>query len=160
MVREATYADTQAILALLDEGYHRSKYKEYTLDTEVARQLIHGALQRTKVRGEGGTCVYVYENRVVLGVMVGILDRIYHVAKELMATDLFFYVSKDCSNPRAFVGLLRAFENWAWGNSKVKKIDLGVTNIIGDPSRLGIFYKRNGYIESGLMFEKFRAESF
>lgn len=160
MVRAATYADAPAIMALLDEGYRRSKYREFTLDVPIARNLIVGAIQRTEVKGEGGTCVLVYGEHEIFGVMVGIIDRIYHVAKELCATDLFFYVSKQCPSPRAFVELLRAFEDWAWSNPKVAKIDLGVTDIIGDPARLGLFYKNRGYINAGFMYEKFRAEPF
>jgi hypothetical protein len=159
-VRTATLADVGAILGLLDEGYHRSKYREYTFDKVEARQLINGAVQRIGVKGEGGCCVFVWDDGGVRGTLIGVLDRIYHVAKEMMATDLFFYVSKDLTSPKAFRELVKSFEEWAWANPKVKKIDLGVTDIIGEPEKLGVFYKRIGYNQSGLLFEKFRQETF
>lgn len=160
MVREAKFADIPVLLALLEEGHKIGKYKDYNIDISTAKQVFMGVLQRTTVKGEGGTCAFVYDDDGVQGFIIGITERIYHIAKEFMATDIFFYIAKEYNDPLAFRMLLKSFEEWAWSIPRVKKIDLGITNIIGDPHRLAIIYRRFGYVDSGLMVEKYRKESF
>lgn len=160
MIREGKFVDIPVIMALIEEGHRIGKYAEYSIDKNECKQILMAALQRTTVKGEGGTCVFVYDDDGVQGFIIGITERIYHIAKEFMATDIFFYIAKEYNDPLAFRLLLKSFEEWSWGNPRVKKIDLGVTNVIGDPRRLAVIYKRFGYSESGLMVEKFRPESF
>lgn len=159
-VRDGKFVDIPVLMALLEEGHANSKYTDFTIDKNECKQILMGALQRTQVKGEGGTCVFVYDDDGIQGFIIGITERIYHIAKEFMATDIFFYIAKEYNDPMAFRLLLKEFEQWAWSNPRVKKIDLGVTNIIGEPRRLAVVYKRFGYSESGLMVEKYRPETF
>lgn len=159
-VRDAEFSDVAIILELLEEGKEAGSYRDYHIDMNVAKQLIFGTLQRTKVKGDGGTCVFVWDDDGVQGVLIGVTERIYHIGKEFRATDIFFYITQSYNDPDAFRSLLKEFERWAWSNSRVRKIDLGVTNVFGDPERLARIYERFGYNRSGVMLEKHRPEPF
>lgn len=160
MVRSGEYTDVPIIMELISEAHEFSKYKDLTIDKDVLKLLILGAIQRMNVKGEGGTCVYVYDDDGVHGFIIGVTERIYHVAKEFRASDIFFYVTESYNDPLAFRMLLKSFEEWAWSNKRVKKIDIGITDIIGEPRRLAAVLSRFGYNECGLMVEKYRPEVF
>lgn len=160
MVRDAEFSDAKMIMELLYEGHRNSKLRDFRIDMNVARQTILSALQRSKVKGDGGMCVFVWDDYGVQGVIIGVMERIYHIAKEFRTTDIFFYISRSYKDPMAFRSLLKAFEDWSWSNSRVKKIDLGVTDLFGDPRRLSRIYERFGYNESGVMLEKYKPEGF
>lgn len=158
-MRDGKFADIPVLLSLLEEGREIGKYRKYEIDMEAAKQILMGALQRTQVRGEGGTCVHVWDDDGVQGFIIGVTERVYHIAKQFMASDLFFYVAKEYNDPLAFRMLLKSFEEWAWSNPRVKQINLGATDAVGDPRRLLVIYQRFGYTSSGSMVEKCRPET-
>jgi hypothetical protein len=160
LVREAEYRDVPIMASLLEEAHMVGSYKDYPLEGGAISQLLFATLQRTSVRGEGGTCLYVWDDDGVQGLIIGVMERIYHVAKDFRATDLFFYIARAYNDPVAFRMLLKSFEEWAWSHKRVKRIDLGITDIIGDPKRLAVIYRRFGYNECGVMLNKFRPENF
>ena len=159
-IREAEYKDIPIMVSLLEEAHRVGTYREYALEKGAINQLLSGVLQRTSVNGDGGTCAFVWEDDGVQGLLLGVRERIYHVSKDFRATDIFFYIAKEYNDSLAFRLLLRAFEEWAWKHPRVKRIDLGITDIISDPKRLALIYKRFGYNEYGVMVGKHRAEPF
>lgn len=154
-LRETRYVDVPLIYKLIEEGHKRSKYKDFNIDVAETKQLLISAIQRMTVKGAGGTCSYVLENKDgIYGFIIGVTERIYHISTDLYATDLFLYISPTFVTVRNLNLLFLAFEGWALENKKVKFIKLGVTDIIDDYNRLGKFYKRKGYRQIGLMFER------
>lgn len=156
MIRPAKFADIPRLMELLHEMRERSKYaNKDEIDLAAAKQLLVGSLQRATGKGPGATCAFVAENDGhIEGFIVGVLDRVYHIGKRLWATDLFFYTTKQ-AGPRDFERLFDAFEEWAMGNPKVIEIHPGVSDAINsDPTRLGRFYRRRGYAQDGLMFQR------
>lgn len=152
-VREAKFVDVPTLVMLILEAHERSKYAEMCrVDAGEARQLFMSALQRTTVKGPSGSCVFVSENgEKIDGLILGVLEPIYHVGDKFMATDLFFYVAEKAGHS-AFARLLSAFETWARANPKVIEIKLGVTDVLGDTTPVERFYERRGYQRCGAMF--------
>lgn len=160
MVREGERKDIPIITSLLEEAHQVGEYKEYEVERIAIMQLVNGILDRKTVRGENGTCALVWDDDGVQGFILGIRERIYHVSKDFRATDIFFYIAREYNDPLAFIMLLKGFEEWALSHPRVKRIDLGITNIIGDPRRLAVIYRRYGYTECGIMLTKPRPEHF
>lgn len=154
-LRDAKFSDIPFIYGLIEEGHKRSKYKDFIIDVGETKQLLLQAIQRMTVNGPGGTCAYVLCNdELIEGFLIGVTERIYHISTSLYATDLFFYLSPDITTIKNMLMIFDAFEAWAVKNKKVKFIKLGVTDIIDDYNRLGKFYKRKGYRQIGIMFER------
>lgn len=155
-IRAAKFADIPRLVDLMTEMHMRSCYVgRDEVDVAEAKQLCLGMIQRVTVKGPGGACAFAAEkdDGTVEGFILGMTERVYHIGCNLMATDVFFYVSER-AGPRDFIHLFDAFESWAEANPRVIEIRPGVTDAIDAPERLAKFYERRGYRRSGLMFEK------
>ena len=116
MARTAKFGDIPRIAELLEQGAQRSKYRgRASFDVTVAKALLVNAIQRHGAVGVGGTCVFVTEHDGMIdGVIVGVLDRVYHVFDKLSAADLVFYVAPDGS-AKSWGRLIDAFNEWVDG---------------------------------------------
>lgn len=156
-IRGARFSDIPRLLELMAEGHRRSRYAQVcAMSRDAAKQLLMGALQRTEVKGPGGTLVHVAEaGSTVEGFIIGVTDRVYHVGEALSATDLLFYVSARAGR-LDFVRLFEAFEAWALANPRVIEIRPGITDIVdGDAAaKLGSLYERRGYQRCGAIYQR------
>lgn len=120
----------------------------------VVKALLVNCMQRHGAPGVGGTCMFVSENDDVIdGMIVGVLDRVYQLFDKLSAADLFFYVAPGGS-PTSAGGLIDAFIEWAEGIDDVIEIRLGATDIIQDYQRVGALYRRKGFTQTGVIYER------
>lgn len=146
--RPAQCVDIPAILSLAQEQWARSAYAGTPVEIDVAtfkKMAVNGITRHGRI-GQNGMAVFVSEHdgRVV-GVIVGILDRIYGVATHLQATDLLFAVAPDAPKTAA-LGLLRAFDEWWQQDESVYEVVNGDTGITGaDAGRLFAAFGREKY---------------
>jgi len=149
-VRTAKFTDIPAILSMLEEMYEKSVYKgRDEIEPREARRLITTSLQRHGQMGPGGACVFVCgPEGAANGFIIGILDRIYHIGKKLMATDLYWYASDDASRKDA-IALFDTYCVWADTNPRVLEIKPGATDAVGDYRRTEIIFKRKGFRQCG-----------
>lgn len=152
MIRAGKYADIIRLTELIVEMHEKSVYAEKTiLKKDLFKNICSSALSQKGRRA----CLYVSENNegVIEGFIVGMVDRIYGVTKELYATDLFFYMSERSSSKDA-IGLILLFRRWAESVKGVIEIRLGITGAIGGWKRLQKIYERLGYKQDGVMMVK------
>lgn len=154
-VRAARFVDIPAMIQVLGDAYARSIYAgKTTFDGEGTRQILARALHRHGHQNNGGSLIMVSEkDEQVEGLMIGILDQVYPVLKDLMVTDLLFVFSER-ADPRDAREMIRQLIAWGEQNPKVVEIHLGVTDAIGDWERTGKLYERLGLERSGAMFRR------
>lgn len=147
-IRPARFTDIPRLAALMGEMHARSVYAgRATLDIKAFKALCVQASRR-----HGRTaCLFVAEGAEVDGFIMGTVDRLFGISRELYATDLFFYCSER-SHPRDAGALLDAFLGWAGGAAGVIEIRLGVSGAIGDWRRAGALYRRRGMVADGAMY--------
>lgn len=153
MIRPAKFGDIPRLTEIMLEMYERSRYAEISTpeDGEI-RSLLMQSIQ--KHGAPHGTCVFVSEkDGEVEGFIIGVLERIYHFGADYWATDLFWYATKRCP-PRDAIGLFDAMCAWAEANPRVKIIHPGATDAIGEYSRTELIFKRKGFRQSGVLYER------
>jgi hypothetical protein len=155
-VRTAKFEDTPAILHLIHEMYARSPYVgRDEVDSRLARSLIMQSIQRHGGTSDGSCWVQVAtgENDRVVGFIIGMLDRVYHVGTKLMATDLYYYAGNG-TGPRDALTLMDNMLEWATTNPKVIEIKLGAVDTIGDYKRTERLFQRRGLTQCGVIYSK------
>jgi hypothetical protein len=153
-VRRANFVDIPRIVAISREAHERSIYaNNATFDEIQTKQLCARSIQRHGHTNYCGTLVLVSEtSSVVHGFIIGLLDLVYPVLKELVATDLLF-IGDDSADPRDAIKMVREVIRWAEGNPKVIEVHLGVTDAVnGDWQRVGALYEHLGLVQCGGMF--------
>ena len=154
-VRPAKFGDINRLAELLEQGYQRSKYRDRgSIIIKETKALLVNAIQRHGLKSAGGSCVFVSEHDgLVDGFIAGLLDRVYHIGDKLSATDFFFYVAPDGS-PTSAGGLIDAFIDWALDIETVAEIRLAATDIIQDYERTAALYRRKGFTQTGVIYER------
>ena len=140
---------------LLEQGHRRSKYRDRgSVNTKEAKSLLVNAIQRHGLPSVGGACVFVSEHEgVVDGFITGLLERVYHIGDKLSATDFYFYVAPEGS-PTSAGSLADAFIEWALGIEAVIVMQLSATDIIQDYERAAALYRRKGFTQTGVIYER------
>lgn len=154
-VRPARFGDIPALYALMEEMHGRSIYRDVDeIDERECKRLFMGCIQRHGQTNEGGCLVLVAErDGKVEGFIIGMLDRLYHVGRKLVATDLFFYVSER-GDPRDAGRLLDEMIAWAAGAKNVVAIRPGITDAIDPDCRARALYERRGFRKAGVIYER------
>jgi len=147
-VRKASFSDIPRLWELAQEMHAASVYAErVTPEKKAFRDLCF----QTITNHGHATCIFVYEDAgEVVGFIMGTIDRVYHIAKEFLATDIFFYVAEG-STAKAAPKLLDAFVEWGEGRKNVVEIYVGISGAIGNPERTAKMYERRGFRRDGLM---------
>jgi len=155
MIRDAKFADMPQLVALFEDAHRRSKYaSRAALDLRECKRILVQAMQRHGGVGQGSSFVRVAENDgKVEALIVGIIDRVYHVTDKLYATDLFWLASEQ-ANPRDSVGLMKSMVRWASENPAVIEIRVGATDVIANHDRMAPLYERMGFRACGAIFER------
>lgn len=151
------FGDIPAAVTLFEEMHRRSVYADRAkIDTKELKALLMGSIQRHGHKTVGGTCCLVAEGNksgVLSGLLIGVLDRAYHILDGMMATDLFYFTSEQ-AGARDAIRLFDAFEAWAQGNPNVIEIKLGAPDVVDPNVRVGALYERRGYRQCGFIFER------
>ena len=155
MVRNAKFGDIPRLTELLEQGHRRSKYRDRaSVDIKETKLLLVQAIQRHGLTTAGGSCVFVSEHDgAVDGFIAGLLDRVYHIGNKLSASDFFFYVAPGGS-PTSAGSLADAYIDWALGIEAVIVIQLAATDIIQNYERAAALYRRKGFIQTGVIYER------
>jgi len=154
-VRRGMGKDIERLLPLFREMYSRSRYAAFTLDEKYVHHLLCQIAMANAGRAwEGAMQLFLAEDdSQVHGFILPVCDRLYHIGKELMVSDLFFYV-REGGDPAAAAGLADAMETWA-NAPGVVFLWPGVTDAIeADTERTANFWRRRGYRSRGVMLEK------
>lgn len=155
MIRPARFGDIPRLAELMQEAAERSIYQgRASIDVRECKALFMRCLQAHGRKTEGGTlCLVAERDGKVEGVLIGMLDRVYHILDKLMATDLFFVLSER-ADPRDAMRLLRAFREWAEGHPEVIEICMGVSNALGDWQRAGKLFEFAGLELAGAIYQR------
>ena len=155
MIRAAKFGDIPRLAELLEQAHQRSKYRDRTtVNVKEIKSLMVNAIQRHGLVSVGGACVFVsaYDGQAD-GFIGGMLDRVYHIGDKLSASDFFFYVAPDGS-PESAGGLADAYIEWAQGIKDVIVIQLAATDVIQDYERTAALYRRKGFTQTGVIYER------
>ncbi len=154
-IRIPKAVDFPDVAAVLVDSHRRSIYAgRDEVDMVRLKRVYLDVCQRNGHRNAGGTYMRVAEREgVIVGLIVGVLDAVYHIGTKLMATDLFYVPTPACSD-RDSIALFRGFEEWAVENERVIEIKLGLTNALGEYERTKAMYLRMGYSPCGELFER------
>lgn len=91
------------------------------------------------------------ENKVILGMFVGVITE-YYFSKDTMASDLLFYVDQDKRGALACLKMFKEFESWA-KRKKAKEVRPATSTGI-DMERTKKLYSHLGYEPTGHTFRK------
>lgn len=155
MIRRGAFGDIPRLTQIVVENHARSVYATRSdVDLKLTKSLIMQAMQRDRLKTDGGTCVFVSErNGVVEGFIVGTLDRVYHIGTKLMAMDMFLLGSTK-STLREVGKLVDAYDAWAMSCPDVIEINLSATTVVGPTDRIEKLFARKGFVRSGAIFER------
>lgn len=143
MIRAAKFGDLPRVAEILREAHERSIYAGLTFDDAEAKSILMQGMQRNGQTNEGGACFLVAEGERVEGFILGVLQRLYHVHKELTAQDLFLVATKQVE-PRDPARLIAGFRKWAFANPRVVQVEIGATGVISDFRVTGRWLQRQG----------------
>lgn len=154
-IRPAKFGDVPRIVELLVEMHGKSRYDEVDeVDEGYSHKLIAQCVQRHGGTTDGGSLVYVAErDGVVEGMMVGTLDRTYHIGKKLRANDVFLYCS-DRAFPADFMKLFGAYAQWALNNPRVVEVWGSWTDAVPGAERIEGLYQKHGFRRCGAVWSK------
>lgn len=154
-IRPAKFGDIPRMAELLAEMHALSCYADRgTFEVRELKGFLMTSIQRHGGSNPGATLVLVAEKAgAVEGFLIGLLDRAYHLMKELYATDIFFWLSAR-ADPRDAIRLIETFMKWAEQNPRVIEVRLGITDAIGDFERIAVLYRRLGLQQTGVMYGK------
>lgn len=159
MIRPAKNVDIPRLVELVQEMWKKSSYVDVVEIDEVAtHRLFAQFIQRNNFTNDGGTLVMVSEkNGKVEGFFVGLLDRVYHVSKQLMAVDVFLYLTDEA--PRIDANnLIDAYLSWATHNPKVVEVKASWTDAIVGADRIEKLYGRKGFRKCGAIYQRIERE--
>ena len=144
--RPAKFTDIPALLDLMTVAHFASSYAgKCRIDTAHAEKVLRSCIgnQGTEPR-EGQTLVYVAESDgLVVGAIIGILQRVYLVTDVLEATDLFWF-ARPGADPSVGPKLMRYLHKWASKIEHVIEIVQANRDTISDPDRTGKLIERTG----------------
>ncbi|RJF80956.1 hypothetical protein D3877_12035 [Azospirillum cavernae] len=150
MIRPAKFSDILGLADLIAATHQRSVYADRaTLDVARFKTLCVSAIQS---HGKG-SCLFVAvsDDGTIGGFILGVVDRLYGIAKELYATDLFFCVAPG-TDARAASGLADAFLSWAERAPGVIEVRPGVSGAVEGWRRAGTLWERKGLRLDGAMY--------
>jgi len=155
MIRAPQFVDIPGMIAVLDDGYAKSVYRDIgEIDRKEARAYLMGAIQRHGSPNEGGTWVNVAEtDGKVEGLFIGILDRVYVVGTALRAIDCHWY-GTDRASPKDMLAMFDGFVEWASSIPKVKLIHPTATHVLGDYSAAEKAFAKRGFERAGVIYER------
>lgn len=153
MLRPAKFTDIPRMAEIIGDSHGKTYYAKNTeFDIVMAKQFLTQCVQRHGHNNYGGCLVLVSEiGGKVEGFIIGILDQIYPVAKELRATDIFFLMTEKAPQRDAFA-MIKHLIKWGRDNPKVVEVFVGVNDVMGDWSTTARLYQKLGLSQCGGLF--------
>lgn len=154
MIRAAKAVDRDQVIALLREGFSRSRYKDKgEVSEKHARELVLGMILKHGLPALDGThCMVGEQGGRMVGLLFGAKQRIYLIGSKFEATALFYYVQP--GHPFISAALLRSFIEWAAVDPRVIEIREGATDAVNDFRAAGRLYESAGFTKCGEMWRR------
>lgn len=155
MIRTARLTDIPRLIDIIHERAQATDYATTcTFDEAHAQDLLTRAIMQHGKREDGGTFCLVHEHKgKVQGFLFLVLCRVYLVAHQLRAMDLFWF-STPKAQPGAGAKMLDAGVAWCGKVPGLIEIDIVATDVAGDPRRVGLLLGRKGFEEAGKMYRR------
>jgi hypothetical protein len=156
-LRPARFIDVPALVEMLCELHPQTIYAPFgDVDRDYARKLLAGMVHRHGGVHNGGTCVFVVEDRegVISGFVAGQLAPVYLVGTRLMAQDIFL-IAKPTAPVLTGRALMQAYVEWAQSSPKVVEIFFSRLDVVDGSERIDAHYQRMGFEPCGAMFRRF-----
>lgn len=128
--------------------HNESSFKDIRYDKEKLQELGEMIVARPEVFFAS---VAEDENKVILGMFVGVITE-YYFSKDTMATDLLFYVDENKRGALACLKMFKEFELWAKRNNAKEVRPATSTGI--QVQRTAKLYEHLGYEQTGHTFRK------
>jgi hypothetical protein len=155
MIRAARFTDIPALTDLVHEAAKGTRYAaNCTFDEQAAKTVLSALIGQKGKREEHGTfCVVVETDGEIRGLLFMVLQRVYFVAHQLRAMDVFFY-TRNTARPGAGLAMLAAAE--AWCRTVPGLVEMAVTpnDTLGDYARFGRILARRDWQQFGAMYRR------
>ena len=155
MIRFARMTDIPRLIDIIHGAAKKTTYaRNCTFDEPHAQHLLTTAILQHGKREDGGTFCVVHEAKgKVQGFLILGLGRVYLVAHQLRALDLFWFVT-DRAQAGAGLRMLSAGVEWCRKVPGLIEVSIVATDVAGDPQRVGRLLERQGFSEAGRMYRK------
>lgn len=147
-VRPFKESDIATMIELGGKMHKESNFKELNYDKNKLIALGEAIIANPNVYY---AIVAEDENKVLLGMFVGVITE-YYFSKDLLASDLLFYVDQNKRGALASLRMLKEFELWA--KRKNAKEVRPATSVGIEIERTRKLYRHLGYEVTGNTFRK------
>lgn len=127
-------------------------YSRLSFSASKVETLIRNALSSTLASAPVGGVFVAEKAGKLVGMMGGFIYSPFFSEDRIASDYTFYVVPEQRRRGRAAVGLIRAFEQWAFDSGAVE-ITPGTSTLIGAESTAN-FYKKLGYENRGYLFGK------
>ncbi len=153
MIRPAIHADVPRLLALLEQVHAGSRLASVPIAVEFTKKMLGGMIQRNGFTTVGGGIVSVWDDGDIRGFIVGGLDRVYSIGRQLWSSDHFLVVEPG-QHARVMMALLASYIDWSDRNPLVIETRLSWSDVTPDGARLGPVFEGMGFVECGRAYRR------
>lgn len=147
-----SFADVLGIIDVLRWGHENSAYRGLTFDEKEANSVVCQAVQRHAHKNRTGSFVQVSEvEDKIAGFIIGVLQPVYHVHREVGATDLFWITQPKCP-VREKVGLMLSLVDWAKAHPHCVEITSAASDAMGTASKAAPILEKLGFKPFGSIY--------
>ena len=153
MIRKATFADANAVKALIRSSHERSKYAGRCGIAEKALEnLVLALVMGQNAKGLGATHLSVAErDGKVVGFIAGTVNRVYAIGDAALANDNFLV--NEGGRVGDTLALVDAYIAWARGIPQVIEIGLSWSDALPGADKIAALYARKGAHKVGEQWE-------
>ena len=154
MIRPARFQDIPRLVDLIHEAAKGSVYaRGCTFDEAEASRLVMGLIAAHGRREAGGAWCGVVENGKVEGMLLVALNRVYFVAHQLRAQDMFFFVTRK-AGPASGMALLRACVDWCREVPGLVEVVITPNDAVPSRGKVEKALGRQGFCTFGSLYRK------
>lgn len=153
MIRAAHSGDVPRLLDLMAEMHKRSVYGAMgKIDETIARAALARSIARHGEKGFGGGVLFVSVPGIVVeGLILGVINRVYHVTNLLTIMDGVWFHTGDGGEGLA---LGDALIDWALTVEGLVEIKLCPNDAIADHTRLEPWLQRKSFTRHGAIWRR------
>ncbi len=152
--RRAAFSDQPRLLEVMEDAQARSCFAGAQIDYGRAKMMLQHCIGMSGQARPGNSSTFVAEGGgQIQAFLVGTIAPLYECLNINLATDLIWYARAE-ADPRAAIGVLRHFHQWAAKCPGTVLIRHGITDAICDHERTGLALRRAGFRQCGAIYEK------
>ena len=154
MIRPARFQDIPRIVGLIHDAAKGSIYaRACTFDEGEASRVVMALIAAHGRREAGGAWCGVVDRGEVEGMLLVALNRVYYVAHELRAQDMFFFVTRKAGF-KAGMRLLGECMDWCRQDPRIVEVVVSPNRSIGDPAKVERALGAAGFSTFGTLHRK------